>query len=276
MNTDTLFFFLSKLAWAFLSPINLILIATLLGTLFLIKNRFKLAKVFLIPASLAGLVLWVYPVGDFLIQPLEKRFAQPTTLPDHIDGIIILGGGEDLQRSLSWNRPELGNGGDRYIGAKELASHYPTAPVIFTGGSGSVLLQNTKGEGSLAKQLLLTLGIAPQRLIIESKSRNTYENFKFTSPLLPTPYGRYFVVTSAFHMPRAIGIARKLKIDVLPYPVDFRSSHADYRNVDFDTSGHLETLEPAWKEWIGLTVYYWTGKTSDWFPAPKTPRPGQY
>ncbi|WP_369827562.1 YdcF family protein [Hydrogenovibrio sp. SC-1] len=275
MNTDTLFFLMSKLAWALLSPINLILIFAMLGTLFLIKNRLRLAKFFLIPTSIAALTVWIYPIGDFVIQPLEKRFETPKPLPSHIDGIIILGGGEDLQRSLSWNRPELGSGGDRYIGAKELANHYPTAPVIFTGGSGSVQLQNTQGEGSLAKKLLTVLGIAPQRLIIESKSRNTYENFKFTTPLLPTPNGRYFVVTSAFHMPRAIGIARKLDIDVIPYPVDYRSSHADYRGFDFDTAGHLETIEPGWKEWIGLTVYYWTGKTSDWFPAPKTTRPGQ-
>lgn len=275
MTTDTLFFLLSKLAWAFLSPINLVIIATLLGTLLLMRNHLKLAKRILIPTSLMGLILWVYPVSDFLMQPLEKRFAQPTTLPNHIDGIILLGGGEDLKRSLSWNRPELGNGGDRYIGAKELSNHYPNVPVIFTGGSGSVTLQNTQSEGSLAKQLLLTLGIAPGRLIIESQSRNTYENFKLTQPLLPKPNGQYFIVTSAFHMPRAMGIARKLNMDVLPYPVDFRSSHADYRTVDFDTATHLETLEPAWKEWIGLTVYYWTGKTSDWFPAPKTTRPGQ-
>lgn len=269
MNNDSLFFFISKLAWAFLSPINLILILAVLGTIFLVKNRLKLAKLLLIPTSIAALVLWIYPVGDFVIQPLEKRFETPHPLPNHIDGIIILGGGEDLQRSLSWKRPEIGSAGDRYIGAKELANQYPTAPVIFAGGSGSIQLQNTQGEGSLAKQLLTILGIAPQRLIIESKSRNTYENFTLVKPLLPKPYGRYFVVTSAFHMPRAMGIARKLDIDVIPYPVDYRSSHSDYRSLDFDTADHLETLEPGWKEWIGLTVYYWTGKTSDWFPAPK-------
>ncbi|PIQ05057.1 MAG: hypothetical protein COW74_03750, partial [Piscirickettsiaceae bacterium CG18_big_fil_WC_8_21_14_2_50_44_103] len=84
MTTDTLFFLLSKLAWAFLSPINLVIIATLLGTLLLMRNHLKLAKRILIPTSLMGLILWVYPVSDFLMQPLEKRFAQPTTLPNHI------------------------------------------------------------------------------------------------------------------------------------------------------------------------------------------------
>ncbi|WP_317616029.1 YdcF family protein [Hydrogenovibrio crunogenus] len=229
-------------------------------------NRTETAKTLLLPASLAGFIVLAFPIGDLLIQPLEQRFKSPETLPKDIDGIIVLGGGEDLKRSLSWGRPELGIGGDRYIGAKELANHYPKAPVIFTGGSGSMQLQNTKGEGSLARQLLTTLGIANKRLIIESLSRNTYENFKYTKKLLPARQGTYMLVTSAFHMPRAVGIANKQAIHVIPYPVDYRGNSDKLRKIDFDFFDHLKSLEPAWKEWIGLTVYYWTGKTSDWLP----------
>jgi len=264
---DHVFFILSKIGWALLSPSNIILILLILGSTFLLFNKIQNAKALLLPASLAGLIVLVFPIGDLLIQPLEQRFQAPETLPKKIDGIIVLGGGEDLKRSLSWGRPELGIGGDRYIGAKELATHYPKAPVIFTGGSGSMQLQNTEGEGSLARQLLTTMGIANKRLIIESLSRNTYENFKFTKPLLPKAQGTYFLVTSAFHMPRAVGIANKQNIHVIPYPVDYRSSSEKLRHMDVDFFDHLKSLEPAWKEWIGLTVYYWTGKTSDWFPA---------
>ncbi|BBP44187.1 YdcF family protein [Thiosulfativibrio zosterae] len=262
---DQFFFVLSKLAWVFLSPINLILLGFMLGTLLLLLG-WRYGKTLLVLSSLLAGSVMSYPVGDYLIQPLEKRFSAPATLPLDIDGIIILGGGEDLPRSLSWGRPELGLGGDRYIGAKELADHYPNAPVIFTGGSGSVQLQNTAGEGNLARELLTKLGIAPERLIIESKSRNTYENFNVTQPLLPKADGTYLLVTSAFHMPRSVGIARKAGINVIAYPVDYRSNSDDIRHFDFDFFDHLKSLEPAWKEWIGLSVYYWTGKTSEWFP----------
>jgi len=193
---DSLFFIVSKIAWAFLSPSNIILILLILGSAFLLFNKVQSAKTLLLPASFAGLIVLVFPIGDLLIQPLEQRFKTPESLPKHIDGIIILGGGEDLKLSLSWGRPELGIGGDRYIGAKELATRYPKVPVIFTGGSGSMQLQNTEGEGSLARQLLTTLGIANKRLIIESLSRNTYENFKFTKHLLPDTNGTYMLVTS--------------------------------------------------------------------------------
>lgn len=266
---NTLFFYLSKIAWIFLSPSNLISILFIFGTLLLLIKRIKLAKTILVLNSMVAFSIMAYPIGDYLIHPLEARFSQPKQFPNHIDGIIMLGGGEDLKRSLSWGRPELDNAGDRYVGAKELANRYPEAPVIFTGGSGSLSLQNTGGEGSIAKQLLSTLGIDPSRLIIESKSRNTYENFKLIKPLLPNPTGTYFLVTSAFHMPRSVGIARKQGIQVIPYPVDYHSSSPKYRYFDFNYKDHLDALETAWREWIGLTVYYITGKTSQWFPGPK-------
>jgi len=267
---DTFFFILSKIAWIFLSPGNLIIILFTFATFLVLMQRLKWAKIILFLTSLSAFSLMAYPLGDFIMHPLEARFAQPSKLPTHIDGIIVLGGGEDLKRSLSWGRPELGIGGDRYIGAKELANHYPSTPVLFTGGSGSVRLQNTGGEGSIAKQLLTTLGIKPSRLIIESKSRNTYENFKLIKAHLPNPNGTYLLVTSAFHMPRSVGIARKQGINVIAYPVDYHSSAPKYRYFNFDFHANLNTLETAWREWIGLTVYHLTGKTSQWFPAPKT------
>ncbi len=268
---DSLFFIISKIAWAFLSPSNLIILLLFFGSLLLLVNITSWAKKILIPTAIIALMLTAYPFGDYLIAPLEHRFSQPSILPEHIDGIIILGGGEDLKRSISWNRSELGMAGDRYIGAKELANHFPNAPIIFTGGSGSLSLQDTAGEGSVAKQLLTTIGIAENRLIIESKSRNTYENFKSIKPLLPVVNGHYLLVTSAFHMPRSVGIARKQGINITAYPVDFRSSSAELRQINFNLFKNLEALEPAWKEWIGLTVYYWTGKTSVWFPREQTP-----
>lgn len=265
---DNLFFLVSKIAWALLSPSNLIIFAFFLGTLLLVFKRYTGAKWFLIPSALFAMTIMVYPVSDFLMKPLEERFSKPTELPTGVDGIIILGGGEDLKRSLSWNVAELGQGADRYTGAAELAKNYPLIPVIFSGGSGSVKLQDTGGEGVIAEKILTTIGINQQRLIIESKSRNTFENFKYIKPLLPKQDGKYIVVTSAYHMPRAVGIARQLDINVVPYPVDYRTNSDALRGVDFDFYDHLRALEPAWKEWIGLTVYYLTDRTNAWFPKP--------
>ncbi len=264
---DNVFFVLSKLAWIFLSPGNLLLITFILGSLLVLFKAYGLAKALLIPNALvAGLVL-AYPVGDWLIQPLEQRFSVPAELPQQIDGIIVLGGGEDLKRSLSWNVAELGLGGDRYIAAKKLADLYPDTPVIFSGGSGSIQLQNTGSEGEIAARLFADMGLNPTRLILESESRNTYENFRNLQPIT-RPGARYILITSAFHMPRSVGIARQFGMEAIPYPVDYRSNSAALRRVDFDLFDHLKALEAGWREWIGLTVYYWTHKTNEWLPKP--------
>lgn len=261
---DNVFFILSKIAWGLLSPASLIIWLMILATVVLVFNKKQLALAILVPTSLVSFALLAYPIGDILIYPLESRFSKPEPMPEQIDGILILGGGEELKPSISWHSTELGKGGDRYVGATLLAKHYPDVPVIFAGGSGLLAFQDSGREGDIATQLLVTMGIDKTRLIIESQSRNTYENFLLIKSKLPKRDGHYVLVTSAFHMPRAVGVARKLNINVLPYPVDYRSNVTELRQWDFNLFEHLEVLEPAWREWVGLTVYYLTGKTSDW------------
>jgi len=266
---DDLFFIISKLVWGILSPTNLLVLLMVLGTFFLMKGAITAAKRVLIPTALIALLATVYPVGDLVIYPLESRFSKPELLPEQIDGIIVLGGGEQIKTSVSWQSAELGAGGDRYIGAAVLAKHYPTAPVIFSGGNSFLRLQGLGAEGNIAQTLLTAVGIEPSRLIVESKSRNTNENFILIRPLLPETIGTYLLVTSAFHMPRAMGMAREQGLDVIAYPVDYRSNQPELRLWSFNLHEHLGALEVAWREWVGLTVYYLTGKTDQWFPAPK-------
>jgi uncharacterized SAM-binding protein YcdF (DUF218 family) len=265
---DNLFFLVSKLAWGILSPINLIIGLISLATILLWFNKQRLAKLLLTFCLLINFPLLFYPVSDSLIYPLENRFQKPDIMPDHIDGIIILGGGEELKISTSWEHAEMGNGGDRYLAAAVLAHHYPNVPVVFSGGRGFLRFQGMKKEAHIAYQLLTEHGIELQRIIIESQSRNTYENFLLLKAILPDLDGQYLLITSAYHMSRAVGIARKHNINVIAYPVDYRSTTAINRQLDFDMFAHLEVLEPAWREWIGLVVYFITGKIDFIFPKP--------
>jgi uncharacterized SAM-binding protein YcdF (DUF218 family) len=263
---DSVFFIISKVAWALLSPTNVLMGLVIIATLCLYFNKVLTAKLILGLISLIGFILIAYPMSDWVMSPLESRFSKPEVMPSHIDGIIMLGGSESLAVSLSWNTVEVGEAADRYIAMADLATHYPSAPVIFTGGSGLVSLQDSGKEGDLATTLLQSVGIDKSRFIIESESRNTYENFLLVKSKLPKLSGQYILITSAFHMARSVGIARNQGVNVIPYPVDFRTRHAEMRQFDFDLFAHLSVLEPAWREWIGLTVYYLNGKTSSWFP----------
>jgi uncharacterized SAM-binding protein YcdF (DUF218 family) len=129
---DNLFFWMSKLAWGLLSPINLIIGLISLATILLWFNKQRLAKLLLTFCLIINLPLLFYPVSDSLIYPLENRFQKPDIMPDNINGIIILGGGEELKVSVSWQHAEMGNAGDRYLAASVLARQYQDAPVIFS------------------------------------------------------------------------------------------------------------------------------------------------
>lgn len=265
---DEAFFIVSKLGWAIISPGNLVVLLMTFATIMLLLNKVTLAKWIFIPLIIANWFVMAYPLTDSLLSPLESLFSKPIPLPQHIDGIIVLGGGEKFKQSLSWHTQELGDAGDRFIGAAILAKQFPDVPIIYSGGSNLLRpVQNGQygqNETNIAQMLLTAIGISKDRLIIESESRNTAENFLFLKPKLPKLNGSYLLVTSAFHMPRAVGVARKLDINVIPYPVDYMTNNKQLRQWDFDYIGHLEILDLAWHEWLGLTVYYWMGKTSEW------------
>jgi uncharacterized SAM-binding protein YcdF (DUF218 family) len=262
---DNLFFILSKLAWGVLSPTNLIVLLMALATIQLLRNKINAAKKILIPTVLVYAFLLAYPVGDYLMYPLETRFNKPEVLPDTIDGIIVLGGGENLKISIGWDTNEVVDG-DRFIATAILAKHYPNAPIIFSGGNGLLLFDTSTTGADIARQLLMAVGIDEDRLMIESQSRNTYENFELLKDILPKSDGRYLLVSSAYHMPRSVGISRQQNINIIPYPVDYYSNNTELRQWDFSLLSHLKVLEIAWREWIGLTVYYWSGKTTQWLP----------
>ncbi|MAL49863.1 MAG: hypothetical protein CMH18_08925 [Methylophaga sp.] len=263
---EQVFFVLSKLAWALLSPFMMLNLFLVFGTLFLLFGYRTIALRFLLPALVFSLSLMIFPIGDWLIHPLEARISQPQQLPENIDGIIVLGGGEDIKTTISWQQPQVGQASDRYFGAALLAKKYPDSPIIFTGGSNLLRFDAGATPAELSHQLLTMVGIDEERLIIESQSRNTYENFQRLKTVIPKRNGQYLLVTSAYHMPRSVGIAEKQGIKVLPYPVDYRSQTGESRQLDFAVFEQLEKLEPAWREWVGLTAYFITRKTSQWFP----------
>lgn len=269
---EQLFFVLSKLAWAILSPLMVLNLLLVLGTVFLLFGYRKVALRFLFPALLFSLSLIIFPLGDWLIYPLEARISQPEQLPENIDGIIVLGGGEDIKTSISWQQPQVGQASDRYFGAALLAKQYPDSPIIFTGGNNLLRFDAGTTPAELSHELLTMVGVEEKRLIIESQSRNTYENFQRLKTVIPKRNGQYLLVTSAYHMPRSVGIAEKQGISVVPYPVDYRSQTGESRQMDFALFEQFEKLEPAWREWVGLTAYFITGKTSQWFPDIPTKR----
>jgi uncharacterized SAM-binding protein YcdF (DUF218 family) len=115
-----------------------------------------------------------------------------------------------------------------------------------------------------------SFGFAKDRLIMERRSRNTHENAEFSKALVSPKSGeRWLLVTSAHHMPRSVGIFRKVGFEVEPYPVDWRTGRGgDLLKFSDHFAERLALVDTAAREWMGLVAYWITGKTSEFFPGP--------
>jgi uncharacterized SAM-binding protein YcdF (DUF218 family) len=104
---------------------------------------------------------------------------------------------------------------------------------------------------------------------MERLSRNTEENATLSKALAgPKPGERWLLVTSAYHMPRSVGLFRRAGFAVEPYPVDWRTSRENLL-TPFNLAGEgLERTDLAIREWMGLAAYRISGKTSELLPGP--------
>ncbi len=256
---DTLFFVLSKLAGALLRPDTWIMLAVGTMTLAVVLDRKRLALALGGATLLAMLVLAVLPLGDLMLQPLERSSPANPAL-SRVDGIIILGGASDAEASAYWAQAQLSEAGERYTAALALASRFPAARVVFTGGSAA-LLGGGKPEAEVAEAFLRDQGLAPERLVLERASRNTAENARLSLALAkPEPGSVWVLVTSAFHMPRALRTFEAAGWrGLVPYPVDYRTKSFSDR-IGWNLFGNLDVLHIAIREYAGQAAYRLTGR----------------
>jgi uncharacterized SAM-binding protein YcdF (DUF218 family) len=112
-------------------------------------------------------------------------------------------------------------------------------------------------------------GIAPSRVIVEERSRSTHENAVFAKDAIRPATGETWVlVTSAFHMPRAVACFAAVAWPVIPYPVDYKVDPQTGLRANFDLLEGLGSITLAGKEWAGLVAYRLLGWTRELFPAP--------
>jgi uncharacterized SAM-binding protein YcdF (DUF218 family) len=265
-----LFFVLSKTLGVMVLPSNFLIGLGLLGIVLLMTRFASTGRKLMVVSILLLAMCGFSPLGSLLLYPLEARFP-PWEASGTPDGIIVLGGSIDPDLSVAHDTPIIGNAADRIVAAAVLARRYPTARVLFTGGSGN-LLSNDAREADYAVQIFESLGVEKSRLILERASRNTYENALFSKALAaPKPGERWLLVTSAFHMARAVGLFRKVGFAVEAYPVDWRlGGREDLFSFNNLTGGGFGQTETAVREWIGLLAYRLSGRIDELFPGPET------
>jgi uncharacterized SAM-binding protein YcdF (DUF218 family) len=218
-----LFFVLSKTLGVLLLPTNFLIGAGLLGAILLVTRFARLGRGLMIVSAVGLAISGFSPLGNWLLYPLEQRFPPWDGAHGAPDGIVVLGGSIDTDLSVAHGVPIFTHAVDRMLAAAELAHRYPRARIIFSGGSGNLLSTDAK-EADYATELFENLGVSGARLMFERRSRNTQENAEFSKAMAAPKSGeRWLLVTSAFHLPRSVGLFRKAGFAVEPYPVDWRA-----------------------------------------------------
>ena len=263
---DTVFFWLSKSLWFLLSPLNFMLLCLGLVWLLWLLNIRKYLKSLTTIVLLTLYAMAIFPLGSSLLYPLENRFETNPVLPQEIEGIIVLSGAINADKSNLWDQTEVNGAVDRELAFIKLARRYPKAMLVYTGGSSNLIAQENKAA-DVARQLFSELGLSPERIIFERDSRNTWENAQLSFQSVQLGLSRpWILITSAFHMPRAVGVFCKTGWPVIPYPVDHYSSPERSFKLGFNLASRAGMLDLAVHEWLGLLAYRLTGKTEALLP----------
>jgi len=269
-----LLFVLSKTLGIMLLPANLMIGVGLVGAVLLATRFVSLGRKLLVASVVLLAICGYSPLGIWLLYPLEARFPAWDAARGAPDGIVVLGGAIDPDLSAAHDIPVLGASMDRVIIAAGLGRRYPNLRILYSGGNPNLIADDAAKEADYVAAVFKTLGISRDRLLLERRSRNTQENAEFARAMIsPAPGERWLLVTSAFHMPRSVGVFRKAGFPIEPYPVDWRiGGRSELFQFSVSALEGLGRIDTAIREWIGLVAYWATGKTSELFPGPAQTR----
>ncbi len=265
-----MFYTLAKLFWLLANPLNMVLILLCLGVLLLWSRwqRLGLWLVSLVATSLLGLA--ILPLGQWFLSPLNNQFSPFKSSGGNIDGIILLSGGAvDLKTSRLMGHAVPGKASDRLVEFMSLAEAYPGAKLLICGGNveaGDDTGHKRQTEAVLIAEYLISRGLSATRILVEDSSQDTFENAILGHQLAqPGADERWLLVTSAWHMPRAL-----LSFQAQDWPVVAAPSAAGIEmgfRLRFNLQAGLMAVNFAMHEYFGLLAYRLNGRITTIWPA---------
>ncbi|WP_319483501.1 YdcF family protein [uncultured Cohaesibacter sp.] len=262
----TAFFILSKIVGLLLLVESWLFLGSLFSLIALFSGAIVPAK-WLLAITFVILALALSPLTDVVLARLETAYPANPDLTDGkpVDGILVLGGSIITSHSEHWQQPEFNHAGERVTEAVRLARLFPDCPILISGGNASpldlVLGNDGASEAEMTRDLLVEMGVPSERILIETKSRNTAENALFSSRLMGEDrHKRWVLVTSGFHMLRAMNSFETAGwTDLIPDPVDHRTNLSN-QPFSWYPGGKLERADLTIKELVGLLAYHLTGR----------------
>src|SRR5262249_18788817 len=157
----------------------------------------------------------------------------------------------DQRVSRAYGETAFNNSVARVLTGIALARRHPEAKVALLGGEGDFFPVGFP-ESRATMAFVLDEGIEPGRLVLDEQSRSTHENAVFAKDLIrPKPPQNWVLVTSAYHMPRAVAAFRAVDWPVIPYPTDFKIDPETGLRPNFNLADGLGASTIAGKEWVG-------------------------
>ena len=226
---------------------NLIFILAILGWVFLLIKKTKtIGKLFIFISLICFYFFSITPIGDLMIKPLENKYAScylNDSFVKNFDSIVVLAGGA-RGAELPLISAISGSTLTRVVKAVEVYNYNHGLKIIVSGD------KNTMEK---VKLILINFGIPPRAVIVDGNSHNTFQNAENVKKILGSR--SFLLVTSAFHMPRAMLTFKKMGMNAYPCPTDFRQeSHYDL--LDFlPRTKNLYKSNLAFHEYIGGIFY---------------------
>lgn len=253
-----MFFILSKTLLFLLSPFWWIIVLFVWMLISKSEKRKKRLKI----AILAVLIIFTNP---FIYRTMVLAWQpEPVDLPagKKFSAGILLGGMAGYDK---YKRGYFGASADRFIQTANLYHSGIIGKIIVSGGTGR-LMQNEPAESFFLKNSFLANGVPDSAIVIEFRSRNTYENALYTKQLTDSLQFKppYVLITSAQHMPRSVRVFKKQGFNIIPFPCDYAVTAQDFSIEDYiqPDSGLLNAWNLFLKEIVGLWVYKLTGKAA--------------
>ncbi len=247
--------------WWIINVDSFLVLLILIGTALLLVTHKKWGKKFIVVGCVGLVFLAVVPVGLWTLENLENRFPRLEKIPSDVGGMILLGGSFDKMTTLARKETAYTLAARRFFKFVELAKDNPQLKLVFSGNPF---------EAETAKQQFEELGIDSEKVIFEGGSKDTKENAARTAALLhPDAKEKWLLVTSAYHMPRSVGLFEKAGFQVVPFPVDYHTP-GNYEPWFFiGLKMNLDAWHAASREWLGMVANYLMGRSDEIYPGPE-------
>lgn len=250
-----MFFIASKILGVLVAPLNALLIVAALAVGLLFTRFSRLARWLLVFCMIPLILVGFTRIADLPLIWLEERYQSPEPLTD-IAGIIVLGGGIGV---TGYNHPQdyyIGSWADRLTTGLALKTRFPQARLIYSGGSAKLGASNGT-EANAAEKLVVDLYGDNRGMEPENLSRNTWENGVETLKMIGPSVApeKWMLVTSAWHMERAMGVYRKLGFVPVAYPTDYKAAKPEFPYLADSAVDQWDKFSLAVRELIGLLAY---------------------